>query len=181
MAEAAPWVGSIEVSADNKERPMLKLYRRVDGKLHYREAWAEPENRQVVEHWGVAGDRGETRNHPLAPTTDEDAAVASVLEDAVQQGYSPFDEDDMRILLVEYAVQGMGTRADVEKRHALEGVLNESLGWTGLGHCDGGSIGSGTMEACCYVVDYEIARDVLINDLANTRFGDYTRIYDEDA
>lgn len=58
-------------------------------------------------------------------------------------------------------------------------MLNESLGWTGLGCCDGGSIGSGTMEACCYVVDFE--RDVLTKELAETRHGDYTRIYDEDA
>ena len=45
-------------------------------------------------------------------------------------------------------------------------MLNEGLGWTGLGCCDGGSIGSGTMEACCYVVDFE--RDVLTKELAET-------------
>lgn len=45
-------------------------------------------------------------------------------------------------------------------------MLNEGLGWTGLGCCDGGGIGSGTMEACCYVVDFE--RDVLTKELAET-------------
>lgn len=52
----------------------------------------------------------------------------------------------MHVLLVEYVVEGMGAEADLEKRHELEDILNESLGWSGLGHCDGGSIGSGTME-----------------------------------
>lgn len=79
------------------------------------------------------------------------------------------------------AIEGMGTKTDLQKLQDLENVLNESLGWTGLGHCDGNSIGSGTMEACCYVVDFEIAKRVLTNDLAHTRFSDYTRIYDEDS
>src|SRR5262249_42675093 len=53
------------------------------------------------------------------------------------------------------------------------------LGWTGLGNCDGGSIGSGTMEVCCFVVDFKIARRVIEDDLKNTKFADYSRIYDE--
>lgn len=160
---------------------MLKLYKRVDGKLRYHEAWAEPENGVLVEHWGVVGETGDTKNHPLAPDADEDDAITAALSEAVKGGFAPFDDDDMRILLVEYAVEGMGTKQDVQKRQDLEDVLNESLGWTGLGYCDGGSIGSGTMEACCFVVDFDIARDVLSRELAGTRFSDYTRIYDEDA
>jgi hypothetical protein len=73
----------------------------------------------------------------------------------------------------------MGCGEDVEKRHRLQERMDETLGWTGLGHCDGGSIGSGTMEVCCYVVDFEIAKKVIENDLKGTEFEDYTRIYDE--
>jgi hypothetical protein len=57
--------------------------------------------------------------------------------------------------------------------------MNEVLGWTGLGHCDGGSIGSGTMEVCCMVVDVDIATRVIESDLKNTEFEDYSRIYEE--
>lgn len=63
-----------------------------------------------------------------------------MLAGARTRGFADVDEDDHRCLLVEYAVGGMGTTRDVDKRHALEGRLNELLGWTGLGHCDGGSI-----------------------------------------
>jgi hypothetical protein len=63
--------------------------------------------------------------------------------------------------------------------HELEDRMNETLGWTGLGNCDGGSIGSGTMEVCCFVVDFKIAKHVIEEDLKNTRFADYSRIYDE--
>jgi hypothetical protein len=84
-------------------------------------------------------------------------------------------------LMIEYAVVGMGSAGDLEKRHRLEGRMNKTLGWTGLGHCDGGSIGSGTMEVCCFVADFEIARGAIERDLAGTEFADYTRIYEENT
>ena len=160
---------------------MQKLYKQIDGRLHYREAWAEPENRVIVEHWGLVGEKGNARSHPLSPESDEDDAIATVLQDSARDGFSSFDANEMRILLVEYSIDGMGTRADVEKRHALEDLLNETLGWTGLGHCDGGSMGSGTMEVCCSVVDFEIARELISDTLAGTRFSDYSAIYEEDV
>ena len=48
--------------------------------------------------------------------------------------------------------------------------MNETLGWTGLGHTDGGSIGSGSMEVGCIVVDFDVAKKVIIEDLKNTEF-----------
>ena len=73
----------------------------------------------------------------------------------------------------------MGDVEDLEKRHRLEDRMNETLGWTGLRMCDGGSIGSGTMEVCCYVVDFDMAKKVIEEDLKGTEFSDYIRIYDE--
>ncbi|HYX51974.1 MAG TPA: hypothetical protein VE783_00880 [Candidatus Limnocylindrales bacterium] len=40
-------------------------------------------------------------------------------------------------------------------------------------------MGSGTMEVCCFVVDFEGAKAVIEADLAGTNFSNYTRIYDE--
>jgi hypothetical protein len=70
---------------------------------------------------------------------------------------------------------------DLEKRTRLQSRMNKTLGWTGLGHCDGGSIGSGTMEVCCMVVDFVIAKEVIAKDLINTEFSDYLTIFDENA
>lgn len=75
----------------------------------------------------------------------------------------------------------MGTDTDLDKRYSLQDRMNETLGWTGLGNCDGGSIGSGTMEVCCFVVDFGIAKKVIERDLRETEFADYTRIFDENA
>ena len=83
----------------------------------------------------------------------------------------------LNLLEVEYKIDGFGTDQDLEKRHRLEEHLNELLGWTGLGHVDGGSIGSGTMEAGCVVVDFDIAKKVIEDNLKNTEFGEYSRIF----
>jgi len=96
-------------------------------------------------------------------------------------GYEEIDPDDHAVLLIEFKIDGMGTKADLEKRHALQSRMDETLGWTGLGHCDGGSSGSGTMEVCCLVVNFDLAKCVIAKDLQGTAFKDFTRIYREDA
>jgi hypothetical protein len=85
------------------------------------------------------------------------------------------------VLLIEYEVDGFGSKGDLEKRYRLQDRMGETLGWTGLGNCDGGSIGSGTMEVCCFVVDFQVAKQVIASDLKNTEFSDYTKIYEERA
>jgi hypothetical protein len=158
---------------------MIKLYKRVNGKLHYHEAW---ENERIIyEHWGVVGECGDSREHALAKRSNGHEAIQTVLQPAIANGYEPIEFEDHITLLIEYAVEGMGAPEDVDKRHALENRMNETLGWTGLGMCDGGSIGSGTMEVCCFVVDFDVAKRVIENDLQGTPFSDFLRIYDENA
>ena len=157
---------------------MIKLYRRDGDRLLYHEAWIN--GRRITEHWGVCPDRGQTKEHSFSRGSAEDEAIEAVLAAARKAGYAEIDLDDHARLMIEYRVEGMGSVSDLEKRHALEERMNETLGWAGIGMCDGGSIGSGTMEVCCYVADYEIAKKAVIQDLAGTKFGDYQRIYREE-
>jgi hypothetical protein len=154
---------------------MLKLYKSVNEKLCYHEAWVS--DSMVLEHWGKVGERGETREHPYDSRLDEFEAIISVLKSSADAGFRPVDPDNMATLLIEYAIHGFGTKSDLAKRHELENRMSETLGWTGLGHCDGGSTGSGTMEVCCYVVDFEIAKRVIESDLHGTKYSDFNRIY----
>src|SRR5262245_8342767 len=108
---------------------MEKLYKRVDGVLHYHEAWAD--GGAITEHCGIVGERGSTRELALHEGTSAQAAVAEMLRRAREAGYAPIDAEDHRRLIVEYAVDGFGTPADLDKRHALEDRLNETTGWTG--------------------------------------------------
>jgi hypothetical protein len=159
---------------------MLKLYKRIDGTLHYWEAWRDKDRSVAIEHWGVVGERGESREHPLPKFFGKAAVIDGLKTKPTALGYEALADDEHAILIIEYPVQGFGTRADLDKRHALEERMDDTLGCVGLGHCDGGSIGSGTMEVACFVVDYEIAKHVIEADLASTEFGDYGRIYRDD-
>jgi hypothetical protein len=157
---------------------MIKLYKNVKGTLRYHEAWEEAG--AITEHWGVVGERGDSRQHEMPKRTSVEKALQEVLKGAIEDGYAEMEFDEMKIVNIEYAIDGMGSPSDHDKRRALEERMNETLGWVGVGHCDGGSIGSGTMEACCMVVDAEIAMDVIEGDLKDTQFADYSRIYEEE-
>lgn len=159
---------------------MLKLYRFSNDKKEYWETWDNGKGSHTV-HWGELGTRGESRIVKTTLLSKAESTIQTEIDGLVKAGFHTIDMDEHFIFLVEYAVEGMGTPDDVEKRHRLESRLNETLGWTGLGACDGGSIGSGSMEVCNFVVDFEVAKAVIEKDLAGTEFANYTRIFDENA
>lgn len=159
---------------------MLKLYRFSGQTKEYWETWENEDGSHTI-HWGALGTRGSSKSVQSSATQDARAAIQKEIDVLVAQGFAPIDPEDHAILLIEYAIEGMGASADLQKRHRLEHRMNETLGWTGLGECDGGSIGSGTMEVCNFVVDFELAKKIIESDLAGTEFSNYTRIYDEDA
>ena len=159
---------------------MLKLYRFVDGKKEYWETWENGDGSHTI-HWGELGTRGESKRVKSSLFSKAEKILQSEVKNLYEQGFRPIDNDEHRTLLIEYAVDGMGDARDVEKRHRLEERMNEALGWTGLGACDGGSIGSGSMEVCSIVVDIEVAKAVIERDLTGTEFENYTRIFEEGA
>lgn len=145
--------------------------------MRYHEAWIN--GAKIIEHWGVVGDRGETREHKKDRNKSDKDSILAVLAEPLANGYTAFDEDDLACLMIEYAIKGRGKSKDRKKCHDLEDRMNETLGWTGLGHCVGGSIGSATMEVCCVVVDCDTAKRVVEADLSKSEFRDFTRIYAE--
>lgn len=158
---------------------MLKLYRLSTNAKEYWETWDNDDNSQTV-HWGEIGARGNNKVVKSSFLKSAQKKIQAEIDRMVSAGFHEIDFDDHHILLIEYEVDGMGNVEDVDKRHRLQERMDEALGWTGLGHCDGGSIGSGTMEACNFVVDFELAKAVIEKDLTGTEFSDYTRIYEED-
>jgi hypothetical protein len=159
---------------------MEKLYKMIDGVLFYQEAWLEKDG-AFFHHWGRVGEIGEHTETPVGKRASEKRLAADALAQARLEGYSAIDVEDHQVLLIEFAVVGFGTAEELTKRRALQRRMDETLGWVGIGHCDGGSSGSNSMEVCCYVVDFAIAKRVIEQDLVGTEFADYTRIYLEDA
>ena len=155
---------------------MLKLYKLNDNKLHYWETW-EKDDKTATVHWGIVGERGQVKDIKGGLFSNFRKTVQKEIDEKLKEGYAEFNEEDKAFLEVEYKIDGFGTEEELDKRHRLEEHLNELLGWTGLGEVDGGSIGSGTMEAGCVVVDFEIAKRVIEDNLKNTEFGDYSRIF----
>jgi hypothetical protein len=171
---------SKEKTKTENSNSMLKLYKQINNQLHYWETWDKDEKTAVV-HWGIVGQRGEDKNVISGMFSNFRKTVQKEIDEKLKEGYAEFDEDKIAFLEVEYKINGFGTEQDLDKRHRLEDHLNELLGWTGLGHVDGGSIGSGTMEAGCMVVDFEIAKKVIEDNLKGTEFGDYSRIFQMDS
>jgi len=157
---------------------MIKLYRKSEDGIHYWETWNHDGVHTI--HWGKLGERGQSEKLNNSLFRSATKAVEAELAEKKGEGFQEIHDENHHTLIIEYAVQHMGTAKDLEKRHSLEERMSETLGWTGLGHCDGGSIGSGTMEVCCYVVDFDIAKRVIEADLRGTEYGDYTKIYRED-
>jgi hypothetical protein len=158
---------------------MLKLYKFTPDSKQYWETWDNLDGTHTV-HWGTLGEKGESTIIQKSAGRKPEILIQQEIDGLMAEGYRPITVDERRTLLIEYTVDGGGNDEDLQKRHRLEDRMSETLGWTGLGHCDGGSIGSGTMEVCCFVADFEIAKTVVAADLEGTEFADYSRIYDED-
>jgi predicted DNA-binding WGR domain protein len=159
---------------------MLKLYKHIDGVLHYWETW-DTQKKSAIIHWGKVGETGQSKELKSGFFSDYKKTVQKEIEQKRSEGYKEIADDDQAFLEIEYVVDGFGTEEDLGKRHRLEEVMDEFLGWTGLGYCDGGSIGSGTMEVGCIVVDFEIAKRAIEEHLKETEYANYTRIFQLDT
>lgn len=72
-------------------------------------------------------------------TPDELAKkIDQKVDELNESGWNDIDEDECDILIIEYKIDGWGAKDDLEKRHAVQDRMNELLGWTGVGWCDGG-------------------------------------------
>lgn len=150
---------------------MRKLYH--DGKY-----WEYFDNQDcgITIHWGRIGEVGYKEDVFDKDGLSAKEQVAQQEAQAEAHGYHEIPDEAHHILTIEYSVEGHGTRDDLEKIQALEDRLNETLGWTGLGHCDGFEIGSGAMECFCLVVDAQIGAQVISDDLESTAFSDFNHI-----
>lgn len=150
----------------------FKLYRRDGEVLRFREAWVH--DGQVHEHGGVCGIRGDLVLHPAATPAEQLLIIKRLSAAARKEGFKTIARSRLVGLTVSKAITENGGTDDLARRHLLEDYLNNLTGWLGLGHCDGGSTGSGSMEAFCLVVDGKLAVDCIGKELAKSEFGDFT-------
>lgn len=152
---------------------MTKLYKKVDNFLHYWEIWDD--DKTLTIHWGKLGETGNSKDIKIKFWQKIDKIAQEEIEKAQKKGFKEIDLDDHLELIVQFKTNDKwGDEKDLEKRHSIEGLLNESLGWTGNGHCDGGDIGSGTINIFSFVVDPDIATKTVIEDFKKNKIkGDF--------
>jgi hypothetical protein len=155
---------------------MIKLYKNSQGELLYWETWDKDEKNGIV-HWGKVGQTGQHKEIKSGLFTNFRKIIQKEIDEKIKEGFQEFDESKLSFLEIEFIIEGFGTNEDLEKRHRLEEKMDAVLGWSGIGHCNGGSIGSGTMEVGCEVVDFDIAKSVIEEKLKDTEFSNYTRIF----
>ncbi len=145
---------------------MFKLYRRAKQGLEYWEAWYS--NEKVVEHKGLCGENGEVAEHEASDAETGRRILVKLRSAKKEAGFKPIAPSRHAMIVVEGPIDGFGAQHDLDVRGKLEDQLDELLGLLGLGHCDGGSTGSGSMEVFCMVVDAKIAIPAINLALAAT-------------
>lgn len=147
---------------------MTKLYKNSNGVINYYEAWDN--DKEVIVHWGELGQVGEMKTIGVPAGKSAEGVIEEELTVARSQGYKEIDSQGHKTFVIQYKTETWGDEKDLEKRYKVENLVNECLGWTGNGHCDGGQIGSGSMEIFAYVIDPRIACRNLIDKLEANGF-----------
>jgi hypothetical protein len=76
-----------------------------------------------------------------------------------------YPEDELHPVMIQYRIEGHGSGRDHDKRVEVENILGEFLESGDLGYCDGGDIGSGTMNVFCFVKPGKKAAQAIIETL----------------
>lgn len=158
------WNDDSALNSEEVDLKMIKLYKESNNTIHYFEIWIN-EDKTLTIHQGKLGEVGETENldtkNKDLPT---DVLLAKYISDKKEIGYKELN--DLTEFIVQYSYEEDCNQAElIEKRDYIESLFNNCLGWTGNGHCDGGDIGSGTMNIFCYVVDKNIAIHTILEVL----------------
>jgi hypothetical protein len=142
---------------------VLKLYQRQEDRTLFWETW-EREG-QTCLHFGEVGARGETLW--FAPELRE--AIAARLErnaaELRERGYAELAPDEYELLVVQYHAAAWGDLENNSKRIRIENALDECLGWTGNGRCDGTDIAPPLLSINCLVVDSLAALEPIVSML----------------
>src|ERR1041385_498385 len=75
-------------------------------------------------------------------------------------------------IVVQFPIAGFGGPPDLSKRHQIEDLLGQALESAGIGFCDGGDIGSGTMNIFLFTHDRRSAEQLIIRTLRNQKMLD---------
>jgi hypothetical protein len=139
----------------------------VRGRIHYWEIWKQ--NTKLVVHTGWLGHWGKSKKVDIAPGESERAAIKRYAAVPREKGYAPIADDDHKVLIVQYAVEGWGDVDDLTFREEIYELVTNDLGWTGNGRAIGGDVGAGTINVFARVIDPILAVKSLVLKLKKAK------------
>jgi hypothetical protein len=154
---------------------MIRAYKEVNDDLLYFHIWKTDETNAVF-YQGVMGSRGESED--ISANSPEELAdkIDQKIDELNDTGWSGIDDDEYDVLIIEYKIGEEASEEDLKKLQSVQERVDEVLSLTGAGWCDGSGVGNGVMEICCIVFDYQLAYDIINEDLNETEFADFSRI-----
>ncbi len=160
---------------------MFRLFKRDEtGRIAaYHEVWFELKPRRIIEHWGMVGTRGETDAHRIKMLRSLEQQVDDLLDPARALGFTEIGPGYYHTLFVEYPISEAWQRDDVLKIREVGDALTEVLGWTGLGTYEGETLTETAIELSCRVLDPDLAKQRIAEQMTGTEFADYSRMYQE--
>ncbi|WP_130860040.1 hypothetical protein [Gracilibacillus phocaeensis] len=171
---------------------MIKMAKRMKDTILYWEVWQD--GKYLVIHHGTVGDTGESEKQKVPVFQKGQKIMGKLAKEKAAEGFDYLDEDKLFQVVIQYTYEENEMEAAFDLRQSIEELMNECLGWTGNGACDGGDIGQGTVNIFNYVIDVNIAAKTIIEELkyigileqsklAYVRPGDdaYITLYPEEA
>lgn len=157
--------------ADTDAVEMVKMYKHIDNRIDYFEVWLNDDVSLTI-HQGTLGDTGETEDIIYDEEGDLPVEVAMAEIVAVQEGKGYSQLDNLTEVVVQYQLNSKVK--GIEEN--IEALLNECLGWTGNGHCEGVDVASDTINFFCYVVEKQIATRTILETLIEESYFDGVKI-----
>lgn len=138
----------------------VKLYKKENSVFHYWEAW-KTDGYTAVIHWGILGKMGEDIEIIEPSLNKFKKEINKLINQKINEGYNEISIEKQYTLAITFQLDNWGNIKDLERREELRKFISWDLGWTGIGRCDDGEIGSRTMRLFADVIDPYIAIKII--------------------
>lgn len=141
---------------------MIKLYKNIEGALHYWETWNNDSESAIV-HSGIVGLKGKINYIEPSSISNLRILVSDEIDKRISDGYKLLEDDEIYEIKIIFQIEEKNFKED--RKLQIEKRMNEILGWTGLGNVDHSKIHKGKIEVCCSVVDINLTKETIKKEL----------------
>jgi hypothetical protein len=178
----------VEDSKEERKTLMLRLYKTDDEGFFYAECWVD-DNIATI-HTGAVGDMGESKE---ISCNNESLFLDEFCQEYQAQGYDRWPDQERYWVVLQWPMKTLHSNAHwCSMRDRASRILDDWLGWTGLGHVDGFDMGRTSnpkeefvLNIFCLVVNSDLAIKYIVDTLPTqldcSRLKVASKKYDEDT